>query len=78
MLNVITVNTRKITFGEAQVMYSIQQIGFAHTIGSCKRNNRFFKLQLLMVVVFELGKRYVTKRKHQVQDKVLLLAASAL
>ena len=39
-------------------MNGIQQIGFAHAVAATNTYNAFCKIKLLMIIVFELEKRY--------------------
>jgi len=53
-MNVQLVLAGKITFGEAEVMNRIKQIGFAYTVAAANADNAFAKLELLVKIVFEL------------------------
>jgi hypothetical protein len=55
----------KITFGETEVMYRIQQIGFAYTIASANAHNVFCKAKLLLVIIFKLENLYGFNEKTQ-------------
>ena len=57
--------SRKITFCKTQVMNSIKQIGFTYTILSTDADNIFSELKLLLVIIFELKKRYRLYKKIQ-------------
>ena len=45
---------RKITFGKTQIMYGIQQVGFALSVAPANAHNAFGKIELLVKVIFEL------------------------
>jgi len=53
-VNAHTIGPGKITFGKTQIMYGIQQIGFAYAIATANTNDTFCEIKLLMVIVFEL------------------------
>ena len=54
MMNIQLVLAGKITFGEAEVMNGIKQIGFTDSIAAADTNNAFGKDELLVKIVFEL------------------------
>lgn len=53
-----TVLAGKITFGETEIMNSIQQVGFAHAIAAANAHQRLVETKLLMKVVLKLKQRY--------------------
>ena len=57
--------SRKIAFSKTEVVDSIKQIGFAHTISAANANNIFSKIEFLLIVVFELENRYRLYEKTQ-------------
>ena len=59
VMNIYRVCSQKITFGKAEVMNGIQQIGFANSIASANANDAFIKLIGILRVIFELIKRYI-------------------
>lgn len=54
MMNIHLVLPGEVTFGEAEVMNGIKQIGFANTISTANTNNALVKLKLLLKIIFEL------------------------
>jgi hypothetical protein len=65
MMNIQLILTGKITFGEAEVMDGIQQIGFTNSITAADTNNAFGELKLLVKIVLELKQRYGIQAKAQ-------------
>ena len=55
MLHVGAIQTGKIAFSKTQVVYGIQQVGFAYAILTADPNDPFFKIKRPVAVVFELN-----------------------
>jgi hypothetical protein len=50
----LLVNRIEIRFGEAQVINSIEQVGFTRTVFACKAVNRLAELKSFVGVVFKI------------------------
>jgi hypothetical protein len=51
----------KIAFGKTEVVYGIQQIGFAGSVAAADANDALVKPVVLEIVILELKKRYGLK-----------------
>ena len=54
VVDVQLVLSGEITFGEAEVVNGIEQIGFTNTIAAANANNAFGELKFLMKIILEL------------------------
>lgn len=55
MLNIGTVQSCKIAFRKTEIVNSIQQVGFTHSILAANANDPFRKIKRTITVVFELN-----------------------
>jgi hypothetical protein len=53
----------EITFGEAQIVDGIQQIGFPNAVGATYCHNSFMKIEGNMAVISKLSEFYVLNAK---------------
>ena len=69
--------SRKITFCKTEIMNSIQQISFPHTITSANTYNTFSEKELLLVIIFKLKKLYRLYEKAQIKNLKLKIQAAS-